>query len=137
MNLTRQLTAAPLRSGLVLLAVLNLLIGAYGVVSPHGFYRNVLGVDLLGPYNEHLLSDVGGFYLGFAAVFAWAARTLSVELIRAVCVGYGVTQVVHFLFHLTHLGAFSVGEAVVQTVGLAIILAAPVLCFALSSKLRR
>src|SRR5690606_28639992 len=68
--------AVGLRWGLAGLAVLSLLIGLYGLVSPHGFYRNVIGVDLLGPYNQHLLTDVGGFYLGFAVVFAWAARTL-------------------------------------------------------------
>lgn len=26
----------------------------------------------LGPYDAHLVTDVGGFYLAFAALFAWA-----------------------------------------------------------------
>jgi hypothetical protein len=43
--------------------------------APHAFYRNVVGVDLLGPYSQHLLGDIGGFYLGFSVLFACAART--------------------------------------------------------------
>ncbi len=29
--------------------------GALAAVAPHVFYRHVLGVDLLGPYNQHLI----------------------------------------------------------------------------------
>jgi len=66
------------------------------VVSPSAFYRNVVGVDLLGPYNQHLTSDVGGLYLGFALVFTWAALRPGRELARAACAGFTVTQAIHF-----------------------------------------
>jgi hypothetical protein len=116
---------AALRNGLWAMAIINLAIGAYGAISPSGFYRNVIGVDLLGPYNEHLLGDIGGFYLGFAAVFAWAAWTLSAELIRGVSIGFAVSQFLHSLFHITSLEGFSAEEAIVQTVALGAILVAP------------
>jgi hypothetical protein len=127
--------ALPLRQGLYALGALNLAIGLYGVISPHGFYENVLGVDLLGPYNQHFMSDIGGFYLGFAIAFLLAARSLSPDLIRGICAGYAVTQLLHFLYHITHLGRFSAGEAIAQTIGLAIILAAPVICTMLTARL--
>jgi hypothetical protein len=38
-------------------------------------------VEMLPPYNEHLVSDVGGFYLGFALLFAWAAVSLHRALV--------------------------------------------------------
>ena len=36
-------------------------IGAFAAITPHAFSRHVVGVDLLGPYNEHLLRDIGCF----------------------------------------------------------------------------
>jgi hypothetical protein len=34
-------------------------------------------VNLISPYNEHLVTDVGGLYLGFAVLFALAAAASS------------------------------------------------------------
>jgi hypothetical protein len=67
----------PLRSLLATIAAVDLVVGLYATIAPHPFYNNVLGVDPLGPYDEHLMTDVGGLYLGFAVLFAWAAWTLA------------------------------------------------------------
>ena len=72
-----------LRWSLRALAAICLATGAFAELAPHAFYRHVVGVDMLGPYNEHLLTDVGGFYLGFALLFAWGARRPSPELAQA------------------------------------------------------
>jgi hypothetical protein len=44
------------------------------LLAPRAFYDSFpLGaswVEMLPPYNEHLISDVGGFYLAFALLFA-------------------------------------------------------------------
>lgn len=91
------------RAILALLSVSTLLIGAYGVLAPGSFYRTVVGVDALPPYNQHLVSDVGGLYFGFGIVFAWAAVTMGRDLVRAVCAAWIVVQLVHSIYHGRHL----------------------------------
>ena len=77
-------------------------------------------------YNEHLLTDVGGFYLGFAVLFVWAAASLSRQLVLASCASWALVQLLHFVYHATHLDGFGVAQAIVQTVGLAATLALPI-----------
>jgi Domain of unknown function (DUF4345) len=108
------------------LATCDVGIGAYAAVAPHAFYRNVVGVDLLGPYNQHLVGDAGGLYLGFALLFAWAALRPGRELVRAACVGFLLTEVIHLAYHLAHLERFSFDQAVLQTMAVAPLLALPV-----------
>jgi hypothetical protein len=107
------------------LAAVCAIIGTYAVLAPHSFYRHVVGADLLGPYSQHLLSDVGELYLGFAVLFVWAARSLSLTLVRASCTAFALTQLTHFLYHMTHLGHFDVGSATAQASGLVLLLALP------------
>ncbi len=126
-----------LRLSLIVLAVLAGVLGIFGVVSPHCFYRTIPGVDMLGPYNQHLLSDVGGFYLAFAVVFAGAASSMDRALVRMACVGFLIAQTIHFIYHVTHLKGFGLGMAVIQTVLLGLMLAVPSICLWLSSRPRR
>lgn len=116
-----------------LLAVICFLTGAYALGAPHGFYRHVIGVHLLGPYNEHLLSDVGGFYLGFALVFAIAVRVPSPELVRASCAGFAVTQGAHFIWHALNLEPLTFAPGAAQTVLLGLFLALPLSALYLSA----
>jgi hypothetical protein len=114
---SRRLTAA--RVILTLLCLWNLAVGVYATAAPRGFYDNVLGVDALPPYNQHLLTDVGGLYLGFGVLLAWAAVTLGRQLTRAACAAVATSQVVHSAYHIAHLERLGTGEAVIQTIGLA------------------
>jgi hypothetical protein len=109
------------------LAAVSLVIGLYAFVWPHSFYDRVLGVDRLPPYNQHLLTDVGGFYVGFAVLFAWAAVDRGRALVLATCAAWMVVQALHLAYHVTHLEHFSVATAVAQTLLLA---AAPALAVA-------
>ena len=117
---------------LVLLAAICALVGAYATLAPHSFYRHVVGVDMLGPYNQHLLTDVGGLYLGFAITFYLAAVTLSRELIRASCFGFAATQSLHSLYHVLHLSHFTVVRATEQTIGIGAFVALPLIALALN-----
>jgi hypothetical protein len=114
------------------LAGVSVVLGAYGSIAPHSFYRHVIGVDRLGAYDQHLLSDIGGFYLGFALLFALAARSMSRELVRASCFAWMVTQVLHFAYHLFHLEHLTAAEIAAQTVGLGLLLVLPVAILTLS-----
>lgn len=120
-----------LRVSLILLAVSALMPGLEATLGPSSFYASFpFGrgwVELLPPFNEHLLRDVGGFYLAFAVLFAWAAVTLARALIVPLCVAWSVAAAAHAYFHITHLDGFSTGDAITQTAGLLAVVAFPVL----------
>ena len=127
-----------LRVSLAIVAVSALMPGLEATFGPSSFYGSFpFGrgwVELLPPFNEHLLRDVGGFYLAFAILFAWAAVTLSSALIVPLCVTWTVAAVLHAYFHVTHLDGFSTGDAIAQTVGLLAVIALPLLAIALTRR---
>jgi len=104
-------------------------IGLLAAAAPHSFYTSFpLGrhwVELLPPYNEHLVTDVGGLYLGFAMLFAWAAVTLQPTLVRASCCAWLLVATLHLGFHATHLDGFDAGDAVAELASLAFLLLPP------------
>jgi hypothetical protein len=118
------------RAALVVLALAAGGIGLTATVAPRTFYDDFPffdhWVDLLPPYNEHLVTDVGGLYLGFTILFAWAAWKLGRDLVRAVCVAWLVVAALHLLFHATHLDGFTTADAIGELTSLALLLIPPV-----------
>lgn len=119
------------RSTLFLLCSSAALIGLTATLAPRSFYDDfpfiAHWVNLLPPYNEHLVTDVGGLYLGFAVVLGWAGWTLERSLLRAACSGWLLTAVLHFAFHAGHLEAFSTADAIAELGSLALLVGAPLL----------
>jgi hypothetical protein len=117
------------RIALWLLFLTALSTGLPAAVAPHTFYEDfpfyANWVEMLPPYNEHLVTDVGGLYLGFAVVFAWAARTLAPPLVRAASWGWLLMASLHLGFHITHLGGFNAADAIGELTSLAILLVLP------------
>jgi len=117
------------RAALAILLLSAALIGIVATFAPHTFYADFPflrhWVDLLPPYNEHLVTDVGGLYLGFAVLFAWAAWTLQPTLVRAVCAAWLLSAAIHLIFHATHLDNFDTGDAVAELASLAFLLIPP------------
>jgi hypothetical protein len=117
------------RLALCLLVVPAATIGLTATLAPRAFYDDfpflTHWVDLLPPYNQHLVTDVGGLYLGFAVVLAWAAWALERSLVRAVCVGWLLTAALHLAFHATHLDDFGTGDAIAEIASLALLLIPP------------
>jgi hypothetical protein len=101
-------------------------IGILAGAAPHTFYSDFPffshWVDLLPPYNQHLTTDVGGLYLGFAVIFVWAAVTLQPTLVQASCCAWLLTETLHFAFHATHLDGFTTAEGIEQMASLAFLL---------------
>ncbi len=112
--------------------------GLQGTIAPHSFYTGFpFGrgwVELLPPYNEHLIRDVGGFYLAFTVLFAWAAVTLARQLVVPLAVAWSVAALLHFGYHLAHHDGLSTGDAIAELTGLAAVLVLPALAIALSSE---
>lgn len=117
------------RIALVFLFVSAVTIGLSAAILPRTFYDDfpfvTSWVELLPPYNEHLVTDVGGVYLGFAVLFAWAALTLERTLVQAVCVAWLLTATLHLFFHAGHLDNFGTADAIAEIASLALLLAPP------------
>ncbi|MGN6587199.1 MAG: DUF4345 family protein [Solirubrobacterales bacterium] len=123
----RSLGAA--RAALALTGFYCLYIGALATFAPHTFYDDfpffAHWVELLPPYNEHLVTDVGGLYLGFAVLFGWAAWRPDPNLTRAASVAFFVVVVIHLVFHAAHLEGFGTADAVGEIASLASLLVPP------------
>jgi hypothetical protein len=106
-------------------------VGAVAAFAPRTFYDDFPyaghWVDRLPPYNAHLVSDVGAFYLGFGLVLGWAAATLQRQLVLAACWGWILFSVLHLVFHARHLEGFGTGDAVAELSSLAGVIALPLL----------
>jgi hypothetical protein len=111
-----------------LLALGNLGVGLQALFMPRSFYddfpfgRGWVAMD--GPYNQHLVRDVGSLNLAlvvlvFAALFV-GTRTLA----RVAMLAWLVNAVPHFLYHLGHLKMDMTGGdkfALVVTLGFAVV----------------
>ena len=114
------------RLALAVVCVSALSIGLAATAVPRVFYDDfpflTHWVALLPPYNEHLVTDVGGLYLGFAILFAWAAWTFERPLVRPLCVAWLVTAGIHLIFHAGHLEGFGTADAIAEIASLALLL---------------
>lgn len=110
-------TRLTLRIGLAYLAVGNALIGFWAAFAPRSFFTGFPGggrhwVSVDGPYNQHLVRDVGELNLALLVVVGAAAVTLSLPLVRAALVATLVNGVLHVAYHLRHTDALTTGDAV-------------------------
>jgi hypothetical protein len=119
------------RGALAMLCGYCLFLGLTATVAPHTFFADfpflAHWVERLPPYNEHLVTDVGGAYLGFAVVLGLAAWRLERTLVLAACAGFLAVAVPHLAFHATHLAGFDELEAITELTALASLLIPPCL----------
>jgi len=120
-----------LRTSLALLASYDFVVGAIAAFAPRMFYDSfpffASWVRVLPPYNEHLVRDVGGLYLGLGVIVAWAACARGPSIVRAACAGSLVVGALHLSFHASHLDGMHTGSAIVELSGLAAVVLLPVL----------
>jgi hypothetical protein len=122
-----------LRIGLALLAFPSVIIGVWAAFAPRGFYEDFPGFGRMwvapdGPYNEHLVRDVGELNLAIAVVTVIALVALTPMLVRAVLVGWIVYSVPHLVYHLRNLDPFATDDQVSIIASLALV---PVLAIVL------
>lgn len=117
------------RTALAVVAISAAFTGVPAAFFPETFYDDFpflsAWVDLLPPYNEHLVTDVGGLFCAFAVLFAWAAWRPSRELVVPLCVAWSVSSVLHLAFHVRNLDGFSAVDAVGELVTLALLVVLP------------
>ena len=105
------------RIGLAYVAAGYALVGFWAAFAPRSFYTDFPGagrhwISPDGPYNQHLVRDVGELNLALLVVVVAALVTLSLPLVRAALVATLVNGVLHVVYHVGHVGMFSSGDQV-------------------------
>jgi hypothetical protein len=109
------------------LAVTGLWAGAF----PRSFYDDFPGfgrvwVAVDGPYNEHLVRDVGSLNLALA-VLLLAAAVRTTPLLVGVAAGVNLVNAVpHTVYHLRHFDVFDTTDQVINAVVLGASVLAPI-----------
>jgi len=101
-----------LRVGLWFLIASGVMVGAWAQFFPQAFYDSFPGlgrswVSVDGPFNEHLVRDVGGLYLALSAVTLVAVFAKTRETVLAAALGWLVSQIPHFTYHMAHLHVYT------------------------------
>ena len=112
-----------------ILTVSALTVGSWAAFTPRSFYDDFPGLGQIwvavdGPYNEHLVRDVGWLNLALMVATIWAAVTLARALVVGVLAAWLVTGVPHLVYHVANLGGLGTGDRVAELASLAL---APVL----------
>lgn len=120
------------RIALGYLIVVSTQIGVWAQFAPRSFYDGFPGlgrswVNVDGPYNEHLVRDVGGLYLALTVVLVAAAVTLGRALTVTACVAVLVSGVPHFVYHIVNRDGLSSGDIAASLGGLALFAVLPVI----------
>jgi hypothetical protein len=109
---------------LALLAGTAMLVGVWAQFFPHGFYTSFpsiggqwVAVD--GPYNEHLVRDVGGLNLALAVVTIVALLHRTAVLVGTAALAWLVYSVPHLVYHSTHLELYDETDIVLMIDSLA------------------
>ena len=119
-------------------AVGFVVVGAWALAAPRAFYDSFPGagrtwVSVDGPFNEHLVRDVGALNLALVAVLVAALWWGGAALVRTAAVASLVWTVPHVAYHLTHLDALATsGDQVAEAVSLLAAVAAPIVVLALT-----
>ncbi len=103
---------ARLYVGLWFLIASGVMVGAWAQFFPQAFYDSFPGlgrswVSVDGPFNEHLVRDVGGLYLALSAVTLIAVFAKTRETVLASALGWLVSQIPHFTYHMAHLHVYT------------------------------
>jgi hypothetical protein len=120
------------RAGLVVLAALNIFTGVWAIYDPAGWWETFPGfghawVSGFGAYSEHLVRDVGGFFLGFGILFLLAAIFLEKRFAIASQVAWLCFAVPHLVYHMGEQGTLSDADNLLSLEALAFEVALPIL----------
>lgn len=120
-----------MRVALAYLILVALQIGLWAQFAPRSFYDDFPGlgrawVSVDGPYNEHLVRDVGGLYLAMAALLVAAAVRLTRTLVTLAGIAALVSGVPHLVYHVINTDGLSRGDTAASLTGLAAFALIPV-----------
>jgi hypothetical protein len=126
-----------LRAGLILLAGLQAVVSLWQYFLPESFFDHFPTVRLDPPFNEHLLSDVGGLGLALTTTVVIAAVTLDHKVVVTALTAYAIYAATHFSFHVTHVEHFAPRDAVGVGTGLGVEVALALALLIVAQRIRR
>jgi hypothetical protein len=120
-----------------ILAVSAASVGLWAQFFPKSFYDSFPGsgrhwISADGPYNEHLVRDVGALNLALAVVTIFAAVSLGPTLVRAASAAWLTYSVPHLTYHLFHLDLYDTSDKVGNVVSLGFLVVVPAVLLAAS-----
>ncbi len=127
------------RIALGYLTLVSLEVGVWAQFAPRSFYDIFPGlgrawVRIDGPFNEHLVRDVGGLNLAISAVMIAAFITLSRPLIIVASVATLLYGVPHLVYHIANTDGLASGDVIVSIGGLALFVAVPIALIVVSRR---
>jgi hypothetical protein len=119
------------RAALAALMLTGVVVGLWAAFAPRSFYDDFPGggrawVAPDGPYNEHLVRDVGSLNLALAVVAAVALVTLARAAVLAAGLAWLVYGVPHLVYHARHLDVFDTSDKIANVVALGLAAVLPV-----------
>src|SRR5690349_24999530 len=101
------------------------LVGFWAGFAHRSFYRDFPGtghawVSADGPFNEHLVRDVGWLNLALALVVIVAAVSLARAAVVAAAGGAIVAGVPHLAYHVAHLNLYGTADQIGNVVSLSL-----------------
>lgn len=104
-------------------AALGVFVGAWAAFWPASFYDAFPGLGRIwiaidGPFNEHLIRDVGALYLALAGASVAAIFSRRPDAARVVGVAWTVFGIPHLAYHLAHLESLEPIDVVGNVVSL-------------------
>ncbi len=138
----RTLIGWGMRLGLLILAASALPVGLWALAAPRCFYEDFPAagrhwVSALGPYNEHLISDVGAGYLALGVMLAAAGIFLGRTLVRVALIAWLTFALPHFAFHLTTRETFSLADNLASLGGLGLVVLLPLVLLAFTGRIQQ
>ena len=129
-------------AGLWIMGIFGLYSGMQQQFLPRFFYDQFPGFGMTwvspdGPFNEHLMRDLGGANLALTLLIFLAIARPTAYLVRGVAVAVLIAQVPHFIYHALHLDLLpNTLDRVLQTASLGLALLVPVLVLIASHSMR-
>ncbi|MEV0305822.1 hypothetical protein [Streptomyces prasinus] len=126
-----------------LLVVTALYTGAWAYFAPETWHENFPGFGLswlpqLGPYNEHLAKDTGAMFLALAALTLIALQDVrNNRLVQITGAVWLVFNVLHFSYHVQHLGMYGTRDQVLNVLSLSALVLVSVLLLVPLGPVRR
>jgi hypothetical protein len=119
------------RALLVVLLVSGVTVGVWAAFFPLSFYADFPGgghawVSADGPYNEHLVRDVGNLFLGLSVVALGALLRPLKELVLVAAAAFLVEGLPHLTYHLRHLDLYDTSDKVGNVVSLSVGVVVPI-----------
>lgn len=112
------------------LSLQSVLVGVWALLAPRSFYDDFPGggrswVSVDGPFNEHLVRDVGALNLALLVLLVAALIRRSRELIAVACFAAVVWGAPHFVYHALNRDGLASVDVVLNLLGLGVFVVLP------------